>query len=179
MTKQISAETVLELLQGFTALGVRVWLDGGWGVDALLGEQTRPHADLDIVVQKNDLQAIETFLRGRGYGDVPRDDTRAWNFVLGDMSGNEIDVHVIDINDSGDGNYGPLEDGNKYPADALTGIGSIAGCSVLCMRGLPGGESLRISAAGERPTGCREPVSAVRIKPTQRTSAVATSSLWK
>ena len=49
------------------------------------------------------------------------------------MNGNEIDVHVIDINDSGDGIYGPFEDGNKYPADALTGIGSIAGSSVLCM----------------------------------------------
>jgi lincosamide nucleotidyltransferase A/C/D/E len=133
MIKQISAETVMELLQGFSALGVRVWLDGGWGVDALLGEQTRPHADLDIVVQKNDRQAIETFLRGRGYRDVPRNDTRAWNFVLGDMNGNEIDVHVIEVSDSGDGIYGPFEDGNKYPAAALTGIGSIAGNAVLCM----------------------------------------------
>lgn len=28
--------------------GVPFWVDGGWGVDALLGEQTRSHRDLDL-----------------------------------------------------------------------------------------------------------------------------------
>lgn len=31
---------------------MRVWLDGGWGVDALLGRQTRPHDDMDIVIEQ-------------------------------------------------------------------------------------------------------------------------------
>ena len=133
MIKQISAQVVVDLLQGFETLGVTVWLDGGWGVDALLGEQTRAHADLDIVVQEKDLAAIEGFLRARGYNDVPRDDTRAWNFVLGNLNGNEVDLHVIELNEIGDGLYGPAENGNRYPADALTGVGSIEGGSVRCM----------------------------------------------
>lgn len=29
-------------------LGIRYWLDGGWGVDALVGRQTREHRDVDI-----------------------------------------------------------------------------------------------------------------------------------
>ncbi len=33
-------------------LGITVWMDGGWGVDALLGTQTRPHRDLDIVIRQ-------------------------------------------------------------------------------------------------------------------------------
>ena len=34
----------------FDELGIEVWIDGGWGVDALLGECTRPHQDLDIII---------------------------------------------------------------------------------------------------------------------------------
>jgi len=42
----VIAEHVLEIL---TALhGTDVWIGGGWGVDALVGEQTRPHGDLDL-----------------------------------------------------------------------------------------------------------------------------------
>lgn len=35
--------------------GVQIWLDGGWGIDALLQQQTRPHKDLDVLVQLADL----------------------------------------------------------------------------------------------------------------------------
>ena len=38
---------VLDLLAG---AGVRVWVAGGWGVDALAGRQTRRHYDLDLVI---------------------------------------------------------------------------------------------------------------------------------
>lgn len=41
------AKDVLTLLSALDGLGVHYWLDGGWGVDCLLGEQTRPHSDLD------------------------------------------------------------------------------------------------------------------------------------
>jgi len=43
---------VVAFCRGLRALGIEIWLDGGWGVDALLGEQTRPHKDLDIVVEQ-------------------------------------------------------------------------------------------------------------------------------
>jgi hypothetical protein len=39
---------VLQVLDRLDANGVTGWLDGGWGVDAVLGEQTRPHEDLDL-----------------------------------------------------------------------------------------------------------------------------------
>jgi hypothetical protein len=31
-------------------------LDGGWGVDVLLGEQTRVHAVVDIVIASHDVK---------------------------------------------------------------------------------------------------------------------------
>jgi lincosamide nucleotidyltransferase A/C/D/E len=42
----------------FDRLGIGVWIDGGWGVDALLGEETRPHQDLDIIVQQVDVPRL-------------------------------------------------------------------------------------------------------------------------
>jgi lincosamide nucleotidyltransferase A/C/D/E len=45
---EMSSGDVVELLRLLETSGVEVYVDGGWGVDALLGEQTRPHSDLDI-----------------------------------------------------------------------------------------------------------------------------------
>jgi lincosamide nucleotidyltransferase A/C/D/E len=39
----------------FERSGIRIWIDGGWGVDALLGKQSRAHKDLDITIQQQDL----------------------------------------------------------------------------------------------------------------------------
>ena len=36
---------VLDLLE---SLDMQFWLDGGWGVDVLYGQQTRLHRDIDI-----------------------------------------------------------------------------------------------------------------------------------
>ena len=41
--------TLVELLEDLSRAGVTIWLDGGSGVDALLDEQTRPHADVGLV----------------------------------------------------------------------------------------------------------------------------------
>jgi len=114
-------------------LGIRIWIDGGWGVDALLGEQTRPHTDLDIVIQQKDLQKVLELLRKRGYQNVERDDTRPCNFVLGDDRGHEIDFHVIVFDNDGNGIYGPVENGEMYPFGSLLGTGNVNGHSVRCV----------------------------------------------
>src|SRR4051812_46761814 len=44
----MTAADVVELVRVLRVHNVDVVLDGGWGVDALLERQTRPHADLDI-----------------------------------------------------------------------------------------------------------------------------------
>jgi len=49
MKPEMPAASLVDLLQLFESAGIEVWLDGGWAVDALLGEQTRPHKDVDIV----------------------------------------------------------------------------------------------------------------------------------
>jgi lincosamide nucleotidyltransferase A/C/D/E len=63
----MDAARVLDLLADLEALGIQIWLDGGWAVDALLGEQTRPHDDLDLVSRLEDSAQIEKALGARGY----------------------------------------------------------------------------------------------------------------
>ena len=46
----MKSKEVLNLYNYFESIGINIWLDGGWGVDALLEEQTRPHEDVDIVI---------------------------------------------------------------------------------------------------------------------------------
>ena len=45
-----TAPQVLAALDELAAEGVQGWLAGGWGVDALIGRQTRTHNDIDFVV---------------------------------------------------------------------------------------------------------------------------------
>jgi len=124
---------VIALYSQLDALGIFVWIDGGWGVDALLGKQTRPHKDLDITIQQKDLLPFRKFLEAQGYKEVKLENTRPWNFVLGDSGSHEIDVHVIVFNDNGDGIYGPAESGQMYPAASLTGSGLIGSQKVRCI----------------------------------------------
>lgn len=130
----MTATDVVAFLELASRLGIRTWLDGGWAVDAYLGRQTRRHGDLDIVIEERHLAALVDALVDRGYEPVPRDDTRAWNFVLGDAEGHEVDFHVIVIEADGRGRYGPPPRGEFwYDPEALGWTGEIAGRPVACM----------------------------------------------
>ena len=63
----MKAQDVLELYTLLQAHGVQIWIDGGWGVDALLERQTRPHKDLDSFVGFHDLQNMATLLSQHGF----------------------------------------------------------------------------------------------------------------
>ena len=57
--------TSIDVIDFYTTLensGIEMWVDGGWGVDALLGEQTRPHKDLDITIQQKDVPKLRALL---------------------------------------------------------------------------------------------------------------------
>ncbi len=125
---EMSGDAVIELMQLFDQNGIEVFVDGGWGVDALLGEQTRSHTDLDIALQHKDVPNLRALLEARGYRDVPRDDTRDCNFVMGDDQGHEVDFHSYTFDA-----HGKLVFGVAYPLDSLTGTGSIQGYPVKCI----------------------------------------------
>ena len=129
----MTSRDVIDLYLCLERLGVNIWIDGGWCVDALLGEQSRPHKDLDIAIQQKEVSKLRDALIERGYKDIKMEIARDWNFVLGDEHGRDIDVHVIVLDGQGDGIYGPPENGEKYPAASLTGSGQIEGRTVRCI----------------------------------------------
>ena len=55
---------ILDLFEG---LSVTYWLDGGWGVDALYGRQTREHRDIDINFDATKTEDVLTALHDFGY----------------------------------------------------------------------------------------------------------------
>ena len=50
----VSKTDAKQILQFAIDAGIDVFLDGGWGVDALLGQETRVHNDIDLFVEKKD-----------------------------------------------------------------------------------------------------------------------------
>jgi lincosamide nucleotidyltransferase A/C/D/E len=134
MARSSTSADVTALLTLVADLGFRIWLDGGWGVDALLGEQTREHGDIDIVIEKRNSGELETALHSLGYLRANREHEREWNFILLDQLGHQVDFHVIELDAEGNGIYGPKENGEQYPADCLTGKGTIEEHTVSCIK---------------------------------------------
>jgi lincosamide nucleotidyltransferase A/C/D/E len=125
---EMTANDVIEIVQLFNQNHIELCIDGGWGIDALLGEQTRTHADLDIAVQHKDVPQIRAMLEARGYREAPRDDSWECNFVLEDDQGHQIDVHSYTFDSAGQHVYGVA-----YPLDSLTGSGTVKGLPVNCI----------------------------------------------
>jgi lincosamide nucleotidyltransferase A/C/D/E len=73
---------VLTILDLAAAVVVRLWLDGGWGVDALLGQQSRQHGDLDVAVEARHLDVLLQALDQAGFERVGEQGATAWNFLL-------------------------------------------------------------------------------------------------
>jgi lincosamide nucleotidyltransferase A/C/D/E len=131
--RRMPADHVVEVYDLLEGHGIKIWVDGGWGVDALLGEQTREHGDLDFAIQERDLPRMRELLEQWGYQNKGEEHARPWNFIMKDQSGHEIDVHAVKLDGAGNGIYGPEENGDMYPASSLTGSGSIAGRLVRCI----------------------------------------------
>lgn len=124
----MTSEEVIDLYKNLENLEIKIWIDGGWSVDALLGKQTRTHKDLDIAIQEKDLLNFREYLESRGYKEIPRDNDKKWDFVLGDEKGREVDVHAFNFDSNGH-----IIEGTEYPDGALTGTGIIDGYRVRCI----------------------------------------------
>lgn len=128
----MTASALIELLRLLERAAIRVWLDGGWGVDALLQTQTRAHKDVDIILAVEDVPRLRGLLAGEGF--AIREGKPPDSFVLADGEGLEVDVHAVTFDNDGNGLY-RMQDGEDwiYPAEGFSGRGSVGGMSVRCL----------------------------------------------
>ena len=115
----MNASDVLEVVHALHEHGVEVWLDGGWGVDALLGQQTRTHVDLDLALNRNDLQRAVRTLGQLGFiPDSAATPGLPARLVMRDAAGRQVDLHPLVFDRTGDGWQQLSDDGTawgRYP----------------------------------------------------------------
>ncbi len=129
----MTADSAVRLLGALSEHGVDACVGGGWAVDALLGEQTREHSDLDLWVSAAEVEPLFVALAEVGVDRLfPWPGDRPWNFVLHDGAELRIDLHLYEWVDDGSWHYGSVVGGERVPAEALGGHGAISRTSVRC-----------------------------------------------
>ena len=131
----LEAPDVLAVLDRLDRARVAVWLDGGWGVDALLGRRSRPHRDLDLVIARDDLAAAQAALAGVGFRhDAAAAPGLPARLVLVDAAGRQVDFHPVHFDADGNG-WQDLGGGawGDYPAEGLAGTGRVGDREVRCV----------------------------------------------
>lgn len=125
-------DDVLEILGVLRNAGTEVWIGGGWGIDALLGRQTRPHRDLDLMHREDQEPAVVAALAGAGFTESL--DRRPVRFVVTDGAGREIDLHPLVFAPGGSAVQASLEPGSPfvYPAACFV-TGTIRHRAVPCL----------------------------------------------
>jgi len=122
---------VLEVSGALRTAGVRHWPAGGWGIDALVGRQTRPHRDLDLAVDAVDLAAAVAVLADLGY--AAETDWLPVRLELAAPGERWVDLHPVVFDAHGDGRQAGLDGGHfDYPAGELV-VGSIEGHAMPCL----------------------------------------------
>ena len=122
---------MLEILDRLDEARIEWWIEGEWGIDALLGEESRPHDDLDLAVLRGDVDRLADV-----FPEFRRVDREWWpaRFVLRDSRGRQVDFHPIVFDEHG-GAWQELVDGLRVfrPADGMKGSGRIGGREVQCV----------------------------------------------
>lgn len=139
----LPARDALALYEAFTEGGIRCWVMGGWGVDALLGVETRPHHDLDLLVAVEDLPEFVDLLADLGFsqkliwqGENRWIEVRGGQlptaFVQVDDAGREVDVHVVACPKDG-APVALCEVPWRFDQRSLKAVGRIANTEIQCV----------------------------------------------
>ena len=120
---------VVDILESAERIGVGVWLDGGWGVDALVGRQTRPHNDIDVFIEKRNAGAFTAMITEKGYYEISMEYTTKSHSVWQDSDERIIDLHLFECGVSGT----LIFENEVYPSDVFNGKGMIGGVAVNCL----------------------------------------------
>jgi lincosamide nucleotidyltransferase A/C/D/E len=101
---RVTCSDVVEIVRELSAAKVRMWLMGGWGCDALLGEQTRKHADLDLVIPETEERCAVQTLERLGFAVRTRFNSKLLNVaveLIDPRRRRKVALHFVDIDSRG------------------------------------------------------------------------------
>ncbi|WP_420112235.1 nucleotidyltransferase domain-containing protein [Pseudactinotalea sp.] len=123
------AALLTDLLDSLQQATIPVWLGGGWGIDALIGEQTREHRDADLMYPIEHDAELRRLLTETGY----RVETDWWPVRVEWAGRSYVDVHPLRFDPEGSAVQAGLDEAEfHYPASAFV-HGTIAGRDVGCL----------------------------------------------
>jgi lincosamide nucleotidyltransferase A/C/D/E len=128
----MTADDVLFVLALLQRAEAGVWVGGGWGIDALIGEQTRDHRDLDLMHRQDQEAAVLAALSAEGF--VESLNWRPIRFVVKAPDGREIDLHPLVFSDDGSAVQASPEPQRPfvYPSSCFV-TGTIQGTPIPCL----------------------------------------------
>ena len=129
--RMMHADDVVGVVNALEVAGIDVWVHGGWGIDALLGEQTRPHDDLDVIIRADDIAQAMQVTRGLGFSLMT--DELPSGFVVRDETDRRIDFHPVRFRSDGSAVQQGIRGEWVFSAPGLRGTGSINGRSIRCL----------------------------------------------
>ena len=119
----------VEIILLFRSKGIQIYLDGGWGVDALVGFESRCHNDIDIFIEKQDKECSIKLLKDTGYSETVMEYTTPEHTVWRDENARIIDFHIFSRNSEGDFVF----ESETFPKEIFTSIGRIGHLEVDCI----------------------------------------------
>ncbi len=108
---------IREVVGLLDAAGVQHWLWGGWGVDFLLGEVSRPHGDIEFAVWERDRERLKEVLCEHDYHLV---DDRVED-VISSKQGQLVEFYFIRRNETGEVVTPGKWEGWPWPESAFSG----------------------------------------------------------
>jgi lincosamide nucleotidyltransferase A/C/D/E len=128
----MTADDVLSVLAVLRRAHVSVWIGGGWGIDALVGEQSRRHRDLDLMHRQDQETTLVAALANAGFAETL--DLRPVRFVATSPVGLELDLHPLVFTPDGVAVQASPDPERPfvYPADCFV-TGTIQGTPVPCL----------------------------------------------
>ena len=110
---------------------IKVYLDGGWGVDALLKRESRIHNDIDLFVELKHYHDYIYVIKQHGFEEVNTDYTTDGHTVWKDDKQRIIDLHCFEFTDDG-----IVYEGDIFPSKTFSGIGKVGDITVSCIEPL-------------------------------------------
>ena len=125
----VRTEDACEIIKYALQNEIKVYLDGGWGVDALLKRESRIHNDIDLFVELKHYHDYIYVIKQHGFEEVNTDYTTDGHTVWKDDKQRIIDLHCFEIINDVLIRY----DGEVYPLKIFSGVGKIGNYDVACI----------------------------------------------